>query len=300
MHIGYLGVGNMGQPMAGKLLDAGHQLSILDINEANMAPLLARQARRVDSPKALADLTETVIVSLPTLGAFRHVVFGDNGLLQGKAQGGRMKTLINTCTVGIPFVTELATALGKIGVTLIDCPISGGPSGAAAGTLSVMVSGDPAAVESVRPIVSLWGPTVTIAGDKPGAAQLLKLTNNILFAVALVATSEAFVMGAKGGLDPQTMLGAIAAGTGANGATRSVFPKAILPRTFEFGATLDILMKDVDLAIQQGEALGVPMWVCQAARLVYKHAIMAGKGADDLSTLVQIIEQGADFQMPAC
>lgn len=295
MHIGFLGVGNMGQPMAGKLLDGGHQLSIVDINEANIAPLLARQARRVDSPKALADLTETVIVSLPTLGAFRHVVFGENGLLQGKA----MKTLINTCTVGIPFVTELATALAKTGVTLVDCPISGGPSGAAAGTLSVMVSGDPAAVELVRPIISLWGPTLTIAGDKPGAAQLLKLTNNILFAVALVATSEAFVMGAKGGLDPEIMLGAIAAGTGANGATRIVFPKAVMPRTFEFGATLDILMKDVDLAIQQGEALGVPMWVCQAARLVYKHAIMAGKGGDDLSTLVQIIEQGADFQMPA-
>jgi 3-hydroxyisobutyrate dehydrogenase-like beta-hydroxyacid dehydrogenase len=295
MHIGYLGVGNMGQPMAGKLLDGGHQLSIVDINEANMAPLLARQARRVDSPKALADLTETVIVSLPTLGAFRHVVFGENGLLQGKA----IKTLINTCTVGIPFVTELATALARIGVTLVDCPISGGPSGATAGTLSVMVSGDPAAVEAVRPIISLWGPTVTIAGDKPGAAQLLKLTNNILFAVSLVATSEAFVMGAKGGLDPKTMLSSIAAGTGANGATRTVFPGAVLPRSFQFGATLDIIMKDVDLAIQQGEALGVPMWVCQAARLVYKHAIMAGKGGDDLSTLVQIIEQGADFTMPA-
>jgi 2-hydroxy-3-oxopropionate reductase len=294
MHVGYLGVGNMGQPMAVKLLDGGHQLTILDINEANMAPLLARQARRADSPRALADAAEIVVVSLPTLGAFRHVVFGEDGLLQGRA----MKTLINTCTVGVPFVTELAEALGKIGCTLVDCPISGGPAGAAVGMLSVMVSGDPAAVERVRPLISLWGPTVTVAGDKPGAAQLLKLTNNILFAVSLVATSEAFVMGAKGGLDPQVMLSSIAAGTGANGATRSVFPRAVLPRTFNFGATLDILMKDVDLAIQQGEALGVPMWVCQAARLVYKHAVMAGRGGDDLSTLVQVVEQAAGFTMP--
>jgi 3-hydroxyisobutyrate dehydrogenase-like beta-hydroxyacid dehydrogenase len=209
-----------------------------------------------------------------------------------------MKTLINTCTVGVPFVTELSKALAAKGCTLVDCPISGGPAGAAAGTLSVMVSGDPAAVEAVRPIISLWGSTVTVAGDKPGAAQLLKLTNNILFAVSLVATSEAFVMGAKGGLDLLVMLNSIAAGTGANGATRSVFPRAVLPRTFNFGATLDILMKDVDLAIQQGEALGVPMWVCQAARLVYKHRVMAGKGGDDLSTLVQVIEQGAGFEMP--
>ncbi|HVY17318.1 MAG TPA: NAD(P)-dependent oxidoreductase [Rhodopila sp.] len=294
MHIGYLGVGNMGQPMAGKLLDGGHQLTLLDINEANMAPLLARQARRTDSPKALADAAETVVVSLPTLGAFRHVVFGEDGLLKGRA----MKTLINTCTVGVPFVRELEAALRAIGCTLVDCPISGGPAGAAAGTLSVMVSGDPKTVESVRPLISLWGPTVTVAGDAPGAAQVLKLTNNILFAVSLVATSEAFVMGAKYGLDPKVMLDSIAAGTGANGATRSVFPRAVLPRTFQFGATLDILIKDVDLAIEQGEELGVPMWVCQAARLVLKHAGMAGKGGDDLSTLVKVIEDGAQFQLP--
>src|SRR4051794_34593212 len=107
MHVGYLGVGNMGQPMAGKLLDGGHQLTVHDISEANMAPLLSRQARRADTPRALADIAETVVVSLPTLAAFRAVAFGDNGLLQGRA----MKTLINTCTVGVPFVTELADAL---------------------------------------------------------------------------------------------------------------------------------------------------------------------------------------------
>ena len=209
-----------------------------------------------------------------------------------------MKTLINTCTVGVPFVTELAEALGKIGCVVVDCPISGGPTGAAAGTLSVMVSGDPAAVARVRPLISLWGSTVTVAGDTPGAAQLLKLTNNILFAVSLVATSEAFVMGAKGGLDPKVMLTAINAGSGANGATRTVFPRSVLSRTFDYGAAMHILMKDVDLAIAQGEALGVPMWVCQAARLVYKHAMMAGRGNDDIASMVQVVEQGAGFTMP--
>jgi 3-hydroxyisobutyrate dehydrogenase-like beta-hydroxyacid dehydrogenase len=294
MHIGYLGVGNMGQPMAGKLLDGGHQLTVHDISEANMAPLLARHARRAGTPRELADMAEVVVVSLPTLPAFRNVVFGDNGLLQGRA----MKTLVNTCTVGVPFVTELADALSKIGCVVVDCPISGGPSGAAAGTLSVMVSGDSAAVERVRPLISLWGSTVTVAGDAPGAAQLLKLTNNILFAVSLVATSEAFVMGAKGGLDPKVMLSAINAGSGANGATRTVFPRSVLPRTFDYGAALHILMKDVDLAIAQGEALGVPMWVCQAARLVYKHAIMAGRGEDDIGSMVKVVEEGAGFTMP--
>ena len=206
--------------------------------------------------------------------------------------------LLNTCTVGVPFLREVESALAPNGIVIVDCPISGGPAGARAGTLSVMVSGDPAAIERVRPLIASWGPTLTIAGDKPGAAQVLKLTNNILFAVSLAATSEAFVMGAKAGLDPEVMVNAINAGSGRNGATMTVMPNAILDRSFGYGAAMHILMKDIDLAIAQGEALGVPMWVCQAARLVYKHAMFEGAADDDISTLVRQVESGAGFEMP--
>jgi 2-hydroxy-3-oxopropionate reductase len=294
MDVGFLGVGNMGQPMAGKLIDGGHRLTVLDLNEDAMRPLLDRQASRGRSPKDLADRHAIVIVSLPTLAAFRAVVFGDNGLLQGSA----LKILLNTCTVGVKFIREIEAAMAAKGVTIVDSPISGGPSGARAGTLSVMVSGDPAAVETVRPLLSLWGPTVTIAGDKPGAAQVLKLTNNILCAVAIAATSEAFVMGAKGGLDPEVMLKAINAGTGNNTATQTMFPRAVLPRTFDYGAALHILMKDIDLAIEQGEELGVPMWVCQATRLMFKHAIFADSENADLTSIVRFVERNAGFEMP--
>jgi 3-hydroxyisobutyrate dehydrogenase-like beta-hydroxyacid dehydrogenase len=294
MEAGYLGVGNMGQPMASKLLDAGHGLTIYDINEAAMQPLLERQARRAVSPRDLADRCEIVFVSLPTLAAFRAVAFGAEGLAEGKA----MKVLVNTCTVGVAFLREVEASLAPSGVTIVDCPISGGPAGARAGTLSVMVSGDPAAIAKVRPLISTWGKTLTIAGDKPGAAQVLKLTNNILFAVSLAATSEAFVMGAKGGLDPEVMVNAINAGSGQNGATQTVMPNSVLDRSFGYGAALHILMKDIDLAIAQGEELGVPMWVCQAARLVYKHAIFKGAADDDISTLVRHVERGAGFEMP--
>ena len=227
----------MGQPMAGKLLDGGHGLVVFDISEAAMEPLLLRQARRAASPKDAGDQCETVVVSLPTLAAFRAAVLGPEGLAAGRA----MKVLLNTCTVGVPFLREVEAALAPNGVTIVDCPISGGPAGARAGTLSVMVSGDPAAVEKVRPLISLWGQTPTIAGDKPGAAQVLKLTNNILFAVSLAATSEAFVMGAKGGLDPEIMVNAINAGSGRNGATLTVMPNAVLDRSFGYGAALHIL-----------------------------------------------------------
>ena len=289
MRIGFLGVGNMGQPMAGKLLDGGHELWVSDIREDAMRPLLERQARRAASPRELADACDTAVISLPTLEIFRQTLVGPDGLLAGTS----LKTLINTCTVGGPFLAEVEQTCATRGVTVIDAPISGGVVGAKAGTLAVMVSGNPARVAELTPLFRLWGPTVIVAGDKPGAAQIMKLTNNILFAVALVATSEALTMATKGGIPPEAMLQILNNGTGRNFITMTLFPKAVIPGTFEFGATIDIIMKDVDLAIEQGEALGVPMWVCQAARLVIKHLTFQGHAQEDLSRIAQFIAMAA-------
>jgi len=289
MRIGYLGVGNMGQPMAGKLIDGGHELWVCDVRAEAMGPLLERQARPAASPKELADACDTVVVSLPTLDVFRAAMNGPDGLLRGKA----LKTLVNTCTVGVPFTVEIEQACVPAGVTVIDAPISGGPAGARAGTLAVMVAGDAAKIAELMPVFRLWGPTVVVAGEKPGAAQVMKLTNNIVFVAALIATSEAMTMATKAGIAPDAMLQILNNGTGRNFATTTMFPNAVIPGTFDFGATIDILMKDVDLAIEQGEALGVPMWVCQAARLVVKHGVFQGRARHDVSRIVQIIEDGA-------
>jgi len=294
MKAGFLGVGNMGLPMAGKILDAGHELVVYDIREDAMRPLLERQARRASSPKEMADTCETVFVSLPTLKALRSVVLEPGGLIDGKA----MKLLVNTCTVGIPMIKEMEAALKARGIGLVDCPISGGPAGARAGTLSIMASGAPELIDRIRPLVSEWGKTFVVAGDEPGAAQVLKLTNNILFAVNLILTGEAMVMGTKGGVRPEVLLEAINAGSGRNAALSMVIPNAVLPRTFDFGCPLHILMKDVDLAVELGEELGVPMWVCQAARLVYKHAMFEGRADTDISRMVELVEKGAGYQIP--
>ena len=292
MRIGFLGVGNMGQPMAGKLLDAGHELWVYDVREDAMRPLLERQARRATSPKALADTCDTVIVSLPTLAIFRHALAGPAGLLAGKA----LKTLVNTCTVGGPFVREVEAECAAADVSVIDAPISGGVGGAKAGTLAVMVSGDPVKVADLMPVFRLWGKTIVVAGDKPGAAQTMKLTNNMLCAVAFVATSEAMTMSGKAGIPADAMLQILNNGTGRNFATMHLFPETVLSGTFDFGATIEILMKDVDLAIAQGEELGVPMWVCQAVRLVLKHGVFQGRAQQDLSRIVEIIEDGTRKQ----
>ncbi len=293
MQLGFVGIGNMGLPMAERILDGGHTLTVYDVREAATAPLVARQARPADSVRQVADQNDTVIVSLPTLASLREVCIGNDGLVAGRA----IKTLVNTCTVGAPLIEEIAAEATGHGITVIDCPISGGPPGARAGTLSVMVSGDRTTIDALMPTISLWGP-VTVAGDQPGLAQVLKLTNNILSAVAFAATSEAYVMGAKGGVNPEVLTEAINNGSGRNSATLDKFPRSVLTRNFDYGAEMHILMKDIDLAIQQGERLGVPMWVCQAARLVYKHAVFAAGETADITTLVRHVEEGAGFELP--
>ena len=153
MRIGCLGLGNMGQPMAGKLLDGGHELWVHDVREEAMLPLLERQARRASSPKELADICDTIVVSLPTLEIFRRALSGPDGLLAGKA----VKTLVNTCTVGVPFIREIESECTASNVTVIDVPISGGVAGAKAGTLAMMVSsGDPSRVSDLMPVLKLW------------------------------------------------------------------------------------------------------------------------------------------------
>ena len=293
MPIGFIGVGNMGLPMAERLLGAGDELVVHDIRADALKALTDRQARPAASPREVADRCHTAFVSLPTLPALREVILGANGAIHGKA----LKLVVNTCTVGVPLVEEMEKALAEKGIELVDCPISGGPPGARAGTLSVMVSGKPELVEKIRPLISRWGP-VTVAGNKPGLAQVLKLTNNILSAVALAATCEAYVMGAKGGLDPEVMTEAINRGSGRNSSTLAKFPESVLDRSFDYGAPMHILAKDVVLAIEQGERLGIPMWVCQAAALMFKHAMFAGMANKDITELVTVVERGAGFVMP--
>ncbi len=163
-----------------------------------------------------------------------------------------MKTLVNTRTVGMPFIIAslIQSECAAADVTVIDVPISGGVGGAKAGTLAMMVSGNPARVSDLMPVFQLWGKTIVVAGDKPGSAQIMKLTNNMLCAVALVATSEAMTMSGKAGIPDDAMLEILNNGTGRNFATMNIFPETVLPRTFDFGATIAAIFGAiVDLTI---------------------------------------------------
>jgi 3-hydroxyisobutyrate dehydrogenase-like beta-hydroxyacid dehydrogenase len=288
MRFGYLGVGNMGRPMAGKLLDAGHELCVYDVSEDAMRPLLSvRRVRRSHQESWRIHATRSLSLCR------RLRFFGARFLDPTDCSLERLSRHWSTPArlAGRSSVRSRQNAPRQMSF-VIDAPISGGVVGAEAGTLAVMVSGNPSKIAELMPMFQLWGKAIVVAGDRPGAAQTMKLTNNILCAVALVATSEAMTMSGKAGIPADAMLQILNNGTGRNFATTHIFPNAVLPGTFDFGATIEILMKDVDLAIALGEELGVPMWVCQAVRLVLKHGVFQGRAQQDMSRVVQIVEDG--------
>jgi len=293
MKIGFIGVGNMGKPMCDRLLDAGHQLVVNDTRESVLRPLADRQARIVDTARAVADETELVCASLPSLAAYRDVAFGESGVRGGKAA----RIFVNLGTVGTRFVQDMEKEFTEASITTIDCPISGGPPGAAAGTLSIMASGPKDAFAELAPALEALG-TVTYVGEKPGMAQSLKLANNILSATALAATAEALVMGIKAGLDPEIMLKAINIGSGRNSATLQKYPEHALTGKYDFGAAVDILLKDVDLALSEGEAMGVPMQVSQSVRQFMRMIHAVGGGEQDITRSLEWVAKWAGTTVP--
>ncbi|MBL6599746.1 MAG: NAD(P)-dependent oxidoreductase [Alphaproteobacteria bacterium] len=285
--LGYLGLGNMGQPMATRLIDAGHTVAVRDINEAATKPFMERQVKVAASGKDLADNSEIIVCSLPSNKIIREAVLGAEGLIEGD----KMRVFVNACTTGSPFAEEMNEALAAKGVTYFDAPISGGPAGARDGTLSVMTSGPKEIYDEIEPYLRAYGTTLVYCGEKPGLAQVLKLANNMLFASNIMVTSEVMAMGVKAGLDAETMITAISAGSGRNSSIDMIMPRSVMPRTFDFGATIDILMKDVNLALEEGEAQGVPQPVSQQTRQLMLLAMHRGWAQKDLSELAKLVEE---------
>jgi 3-hydroxyisobutyrate dehydrogenase-like beta-hydroxyacid dehydrogenase len=291
--LGYLGLGNMGHPMATRLMDANNKLAVYDISNEAMKSFLERQALEASSPKDLADKSEIVICSLPSNPVIREAILGSGGLIEGK----KIRIYINACTTGSPFAAEISEALKAKGIATLEAPISGGPAGARAGTLSVMVSGPKEVYDEVGPYLRAYGEKLFYCGDKPGLAQVLKLVNNIIFATSIAVNSEALAMGVKAGLNADVMLEAVQAGSGRNAAMDLVMSPSVLTRSFDFGATIEILLKDVNLALEEGEAQGVPQFVCQQTRQLLMLAAHKGWRQRDLSELAKISEEWAGVEI---
>src|SRR5579872_6619622 len=291
MEIGFIGLGNMGQPMARRLIEAGHDLIVYDTRNDAAAALGAKLA---SSPEDVANRAETVMASLPEPHVVRKVATGDGGVINGK----RVRRFVDLSTTGSRVAAEVAAALAKKNIAQVDSPVSGGVSGAIRGTLAVMVSGPQTDIATVKDALSVLG-KVFVIGNKAGMAQTMKLANNFLSATAMAATSEAIVMGVKAGLDPAIMCEVINAGSGRNTASTDKFPKAILPRTFDLGFATALMLKDVRLCLEEAKALGVPNDVMGTVVRTWELA-SAEIGPDkDFTTVVQPIERRAGVTVGA-
>jgi 3-hydroxyisobutyrate dehydrogenase-like beta-hydroxyacid dehydrogenase len=292
--LGFVGVGRMGALMASRLLDAGHALFVCDTNPHSVQPLIDRGAKGASSPEELASVADLVLMSLPTPAIVQTVAMGDRGLLQGS----RARTLIDLSTTGPSAAAQVAKAAAARRVSWVDAPVSGGPGGARAGTLAVMVSCPQPTFQQVDPVLATFGKTFYV-GDKPGLAQVAKLANNLLSVTALAVSSEAIAMGVKAGLDAKVLIDIINAGSGRNSATQDKFPRAILPGTFDYGFSTGLSYKDLRLCVDEAETLGVPMIVGAAVRQLF--AVTQAKfGPDsDFTSVAKVIEEWAGVQMRA-
>lgn len=287
--LGFIGVGDMGGPMAGRLLDAGYGLVVHDVNPSATAPLADRGADVADSPKAVADAVESILVSLPTPDVVRQVALGRDGIVEG----AKVRHYVDLSTTGAVMAQAVAAGLAEKNIAALDCPVSGGIRGAEAGTLALMISGPPPVYEELRDALLAIGENPFYLGEAVGLGQTMKLTNNYLSAVASIATAEAIVMGVKAGLDAHMMIDVINKSSGRNDATVSKFPNAILNRKFTKSMKQRLLYKDVKLCMDEAEALGVPMWLGNTAKQFLSYAITQGTGDEPSVTLIKHIERWA-------
>jgi 3-hydroxyisobutyrate dehydrogenase-like beta-hydroxyacid dehydrogenase len=284
--IGFLGVGQMGAPMAERLLAAGREVAVFDPDPAATGPLAARGAAVAGSVREAAGGAEIVFACLPSPEVSKAVALGPDGV----AGVGGPRIYVECSTIGTAAIKAIAAGLGARGITVLDAPVSGGPRGARAGRLATMVAGDRAAFERVKPHFDAICGKVFYVGAAPGLAQITKLANNMISGAAMAVSMEAAVMAVKAGVDAHTLIDVVNASTGRNTATTDKFPQSILPRTFDYGGKLATMYKDVELCFAEARALGVPMWVGAAVVQLWFQAMAEGRGQDDYTSLIRTLE----------
>ncbi|MFZ8928514.1 MAG: NAD(P)-dependent oxidoreductase [Gammaproteobacteria bacterium] len=254
--IGFIGLGNMGYPMAARLAAAGYQVTVTDL-DANTLKQFCEEtdATAAESLSALGASSDLVITMLPEGKAVRHVLLGDGGdnVVSGLKPGTYLVDMSSCSPVD---TRALSAELAEKGFTAIDAPVSGGKYKAADGALAIMAGGDKEAVEACSPVFEVMGKLFHTGG--PASGHAMKAMNNFLSAGTMALTSEAVITGAKFGLDPKVMVDIINASTGRSNTSEDKFPKFVLPETFNSGFYLGLMAKDLRFAVDLAESEGTP------------------------------------------
>lgn len=287
--LGFIGLGKMGAPIAERLLAPGIRLHVYDSNQEAVSRFSERGAIGHPSAAGVADIASCVFACLPSAKVSEHVALGLDGVSSGKA----VRVYGEMSTIGQQAVERIAHGLKAGNIAMVDTPVSGGPAGARAGTLAIMAAGPAEALALVAPWLDRMGSRVFPVGDRVGAAQTMKLVNNLVLANTMAGTFEAMVFGIKAGLDPATMVEVMNASTGCSWVTTDMLPRVVLPGTFDFGAATSIIAKDVSLGIAEAQALGVPMWTLEQSARLWQFAMSLGHASDDMTRLLTMLASWA-------
>lgn len=274
--VGFIGLGNMGRPLAGHIAGKGFELHVHDA--AGTRARAPQGAHVAGDNAALARASDVIVLSLPTVAANREVVEE----IAVAARPGSV--VVDTCTIGVEAAERNATVLSERGIGYVDAPVSGLRARAVDGTLATMCAGDAASVERVRPVLECYSRVVYRVGDRPGQGQRMKVVNNALCMAHYVITSEALAYGEQGGLDMATMLEVINASSGQNFTTSVSFPQYVLSGTYDSGADAAIIEKDLWLFVDGAARAGTP---ASALNAVYE-VIKAFKEEDERQDAMRI------------
>ena len=289
--IGFVGLGIMGKPMAKNLLKAGYELVVFDINQEAVAEVVAAGAVKAVNAKEVAAQSEAVITMLPNSPHVKAAVLGENGVLAGAKPG---LILIDMSSIAPLAAQEVAAAVAKQGVEMLDAPVSGGEPKAIDGSLSIMVGGKQEIFDRCVELLSKMGKSVVRCGDI-GAGNTTKLANQIIVALNIAALSEALVLATKAGVDPELVFNAIRGGLAGSTVMEAKAPM-ILAGNFKPGFKIDLHIKDLANAIETGHDVGVPLPLTSSVMEILQALKVDGKGQNDHSGIAMHYEKMAKVE----
>lgn len=291
MKVGFIGLGIMGRPMAKNLLKAGHELTVYDINESAVKDLASSGARTAGSCKEAAAGNEVIVTMLPNSPHVKEAVLGPGGVLEGAEAGS---ILVDMSSIAPLVSKEVAEAAAKQSVVMLDAPVSGGEPKAIDGTLAIMVGGPEEAFEQVKDLLGVMGASVTLVGEI-GSGNMAKLANQIMVASNIAGMSEALVLAAKAGVNPETVFKAVRSGLAQSTVLDAKAPM-VLEGNFKAGFRIELHIKDLQNALDTASELSVPTPMSSSIIDMMKELQGDGKGADDHGGLIQYYEKWAKAQ----
>ena len=290
MNIGFIGLGNMGLPMAINLLKAGHEVTGFDLVQGQIDAFAAAGGKVATSANATADGADVVISMLPASRHVEGLYLGTNGLIAY----ANPKTILIDCSTISPKVAQAVAAEAKAkGFAMVDAPVSGGTAGAQAGTLTFMVGGENSVVECIRPILEKMGKNIFHAGGS-GAGQTVKVCNNMLLGIQMLGTSEALRLGIANGMDPKVLSDIMSKSSGRNWALElynpcpGVMENVPSSKGYAGGFGVDLMLKDMGLAIENAQDLGASVPLGELSRQLYESHSKAGNGQLDFSSVFNL------------